>query len=153
MMKKIEKVKIFPFSKEHSNNNKIIEAINYLLDIESPGSYKVDSKRMMELVDNPLFDLYLMEIAGEIIGMTSLHYFNSLAKSSAWVEDVVVHPKHQGKGLGKKIMKHVVQQAKKKGVKHLDLTSSPHRKAANNLYKKLKFKPRKTNVSRLKVKK
>lgn len=152
-MKKKEKIRIFPFLKEHSNNKQIIDAINFFLDVESPGSYTVDSRRMKELADNPLFDLYLMEIAGEIIGMTSLHFFNSLAKNSAWIEDVVIHPKHQGKGLGKKIMKHVTEQAKKKGVKHIDLTSSPHRKAANNLYKKLKFEPRKTNIYRLKIKK
>lgn len=150
-MKKKAKVKIFPFSREHSKKGEIIEAINYFLDVESPGSYKVDSKRLMELVNNPLFDLYLMETEGEIIGMTSLHYFNSLAKKSVWIEDVVIHPKHQGKGLGKKIVKHVVSEAKKKGVKHVDLTSNPKRVAANHFYRKLKFEPRETNVYRLKV--
>jgi len=150
-MKKKAKVKIFPFSREHSKKGEIIETINYFLDVESPGSYKVDSKRLMELVNNPLFNLYLMETAGKIIGMTSLHYFNSLAKKSVWIEDVVIHPKHQGKGLGKKIVKHVISEAKKKGVKHVDLTSNPKRVAANHFYRKLKFEPRETNVYRLKV--
>ena len=85
--------------------------------------------------------------------MASLHCVETLAKKSAWVEDVVIHPKHQGKGLGKKIMKHVIEKAKKKGVKHLDLTSSPRRVAANKLYKKFGFEPRDTNVYRRKLKK
>lgn len=107
--------------------------------------------RFEELIKNPLFELYLFELEGRIAGMASLHYMETLAKKSVWVEDVVVHPDHQGKGLGKKIMKHVVGEAKKKGVKHIDLTSSPKRIAANKLYQKLNFEPRDTNVYRLKI--
>lgn len=50
-------------------------------------------------------------------------------------------------------MKHIVSQAKKQGVKHIDLTSGPQRVIANKLYRKLKFEPRDTNVYRLKMKK
>jgi N-acetylglutamate synthase-like GNAT family acetyltransferase len=72
-------------------------------------------------MDNPLFELYLLEIADKVVGMASLHYMETLAKKSVWIEDVAVFPKYQGKGLGKKIMKHVIEEAKKHGVKHIDL--------------------------------
>jgi GNAT superfamily N-acetyltransferase len=152
-MKGNPNIKIYSLAREDKIEDELLESINNLLRILSPKLDKISRERLDELINNPLFELYLLEITGEIAGMASLHYMETLAKKSAWVEDVVVHPLHQGKGLGKKIMKHITDRAKKKGVKHIDLTSSPHRKVANNLYKKLKFKPRKTNVYRLKIKK
>jgi GNAT superfamily N-acetyltransferase len=150
-MKESNGIKIYSLAKENKIEAELLEPINNLLAILSPELKGINKERLEELISNPLFELYLLEIAGEIVGMASLHYMETLAKKSAWIEDVVVHPNHQGKGLGKKIMKHIVEQAKKKGAKHLDLTSSPHREAANKLYKKLKFEPRKTNVYRLKI--
>ena len=146
-----EEEKICPLSKETELTEKLLQEINNLMEVLSPDLEKVDKERLEELIANPLFELYLLEIAGDIAGMVSLHYIETLAKKSAWVEDVVIHPKHQGKGLGKKIMKHVIGEAKKKGVKHIDLTSNPRRVAANHFYRKLKFEPRETNVYRLKV--
>lgn len=146
-----EKEKIYPLTKETEFTEEILRGINELMEVLSPGIKKVDSMRFEELIKNPLFELYLLELEGRIAGMASLHYMETLAKKSVWVEDVVVHPDHQGKGLGKKIMKHVVDEAKKKGVKHIDLTSNPKRTAANKLYQKLNFEPRDTNVYRLKI--
>jgi GNAT superfamily N-acetyltransferase len=147
-----EKEKIYHLSKKVDLTEEILQKINDLMEILSPGIKKVDSKRFAELIDNPLFELYLLELEGQIAGMASLHFFDSLAKKSVWVEDVVIHPKHQGKGLGKKIMKHVMDKAKKRGARHIDLSSSPHRKAANKLYQKLNFEPRNTNWYRLHTK-
>lgn len=146
-------MKIYHLTEKIKPEREMLGAINSLLKILSPNLRAIDEKRFKELIANPFFELYLLEIAGEITGMASLYCVETLAKKSAWVEDVVIHPKHQGKGLGKKIMKHVIEKAKKKGVKHLDLTSSPRRVAANKLYKKIGFEPRDTNVYRRKLKK
>ena len=146
-------IKIYPMDQNIKLERKMLKSINNLLKVLSPELDMVDRKKLKELIGNPLFELYLLEIAGELVGMASLHYMETLAKKSAWVEDVVIHPEHQGKGLGKKVLKHVVSRAKKKGVKHIDLTSSPQRVIANHLYKKLKFEPRDTNVYRLKLEK
>lgn len=147
----MKKERIYSLTNEVRLSEEVLREINELMEILSPGIKKVDSARFSELRSNPLFELYLLELEGKIAGMASLHYMETLAKKSAWVEDVVVHPTHQGKGLGRKIMKHVVEEAKKKGVKHIDLTSNPKRIAANKLYQKLDFEPRKTNIYRLKV--
>ncbi|OGI25223.1 MAG: hypothetical protein A3J76_02245 [Candidatus Moranbacteria bacterium RBG_13_45_13] len=132
---------------------KLIDSINELLEVLLPGIEGINLERIKKLLENPFLDVFILEIDGRVAGMVSLHYMETLVKKSAWVEDVVVHPKHQGKGLGKKMMKHVIREAGKKGVKHLDLTSNSKRVAANSLYQKLKFEPRETNVYRLKVKK
>ena len=151
-MKKSD-IKIYLLDRNIKLEEKMLKSINNLMKVLSPDLDMISKKRLKELVDNPLFELYLLEIAGEIVGMASLHYMETLAKESAWIEDVVIHPNYQGKGWGKKIMKYAVGRANKKGIKHIDLTSSPHRVVANHLYRKLKFKPRKTNVYRLKLKK
>ena len=146
-------IKIYPMDRNVKLEEKLLQSINNLMKVLSPDLDMIDRRRLKKLIANPLFELYLLEIAGELVGMASLHYMETLAKKSAWVEDVVIHPKHQGKGLGKKVVKHIVERAKKKGIRHIDLTSNPQRVVANKLYKKLKFKPRKTNVYRLKLKK
>lgn len=146
-------IKIYSISQNAKLEEKLLKSINNLMEVLSPDLDKISRKRLRELVANPLFELYLLETTGEVVGMASLHYMETLAKKSAWIEDVVIHPEHQGRGFGKRITKHIVGQAKRKGVKHIDLTSSPHRIVANRLYKKLKFEPRSTNVYRLKLKK
>lgn len=146
-------MKIYQLKEKKEALEGLVEHINELLEVLSPGIGGISLERIRELLENPYLDVFLLEIDGRVAGMASLHYMETLVKKSAWVEDVVVHPAHQGKGLGKKIMKHVIREAGKKGVKHLDLTSNPKRVAANKLYKKFKFKPRETNVYRLKVKK
>ncbi len=152
-MKRKKKHKIYKIKSKGDISRELIGSINDLLKVLSSDYEAVNEKRLKELIKSPLFEMFVLEAGGEIAGMASLHYMETLIKKSVWVEDVVVHPKHQRKGLGKKIMRHVVKQARKKGVKHIDLTSAPHRIAANKLYQKLKFKPRSTNVYRLKLKK
>jgi len=152
-MREISEAKIYLLTKDIIDEKELLLSLNDLLKILSPGIEKIDLTRLDELLANPLFEIYLLEFEGEVAGMASLHYMETLVKKSAWIEDVVVHPKHQGKGLGKKITQHIIEKAKRKGVKHIDLTSSPHRVAANKLYQKFKFEPRETNVYRLKLKK
>ena len=50
--------------------------------------------------------------------------------------------------VGKSLMRHAMEQAKKLGAKTLDLTSRPSREAANKLYQSLGFETRQTNVYR-----
>jgi hypothetical protein len=45
----------------------------------------------------------------------------------------------------------LIMQAKLRGMSHLDLTSSPSRVAANELYLKLGYEKRETNIYRMKL--
>lgn len=148
-----KKIKIYSLAEEVEIIEELVESVNELLGVLSPDAEGISRKRLEDLKKNPYLEVYLLEVDGQLSGMASLHYVDTLIKKSAWVEDVVVHPKHQGKGLGKKIMKHLIREAKRRGARHLELTSNPKRVAANKLYQKLKFEPRKTNVYRLKLKK
>lgn len=153
-MKEKDNVKIYRLSKDIKLTRNFLKAINDLLEILSPGKGKrIDSAKLKNLIRHPHFDTYLLEINGQIAGMGNLFHVETFGKRMAWVEEVVVHTNHQGKGLGTKIMKHMIKEAKRRGVHHLELTSNPKRVAANKLYKKLNFEQRKTNVYQLKLKK
>lgn len=89
------KVKIYPLADKKKISEHLILAVNELLEVLSPGkNNSVDLARLEELTNHPHLEIYLLEIDGEISGMGSLHYMETLLKKSVWIEDVVVHPKH-----------------------------------------------------------
>jgi N-acetylglutamate synthase-like GNAT family acetyltransferase len=146
------KHKIYKLDRKVNPANNLIKSVNDLLGHLSPKNYKVDKKRFRDLLNNNLLDIYLLETDGKIVGMGSLHYFDTLVKKSVWIEDVVVHPDHRRNGYGKKIIKHIINQAKKKGAKHVDLSSRNDRAESHKFYQKLKFEKRDTSVYRRKLK-
>jgi len=143
---------IYPLKSIPKSDESLVQSINDLLGHLSPKNYSVNKKRLEELLDNSLLEIYLLESDDKIVGMGSLHYTETLVKKAAWIEDVVIHPKYQRKGLGTKITKHLISQAKKKGAKHVDLTSRNDRIKSHEFYLKLNFKKRDTSVYRLKLK-
>ena len=70
----------------------------------------------------------------------------------AWIEDVVVAPAFQGRGIGKTLVEHAIRFAASAGADLLMLTSNPSRVAANRLYQALQFERKETNVYRMKLK-
>lgn len=99
--------------------------------------------------ENLYFLTVLIKKTGQIIGMACLTLIRIPTGLIARIEDVVVDKKYRGKGVGKMMTKELIKIAKKRGVKHIDLTSSPKREAANKMYKRLGFIKRDTNIFRL----
>lgn len=84
---------------------------------------------------------------GDIVGCATLCVYDSPTGRKAGVEDVVVSSECRGQGLGRMLMEHLIEYAKNElGDVSLHLTSRPHRVAANELYQKLGFKRKETNV-------
>ena len=105
-----------------------------------------------DLIDDPGCHCRVIEHNGKVIGFGCLIIHQVPTKGKvARVEDVVVHIDHRGKGLGKSLMKELVQIARGKGVKHIDLTSNPSRVPARKLYESLGFKLRDTGAFRMKL--
>jgi len=84
-----------------------------------------------------------------IVGMGTLYVITKIGEKFGFVEDVVVDSQYRGKGLGEKIMRAIIERAKKQNVYYLALTSRPERAAANKLYQKLGFEIKDTNIYRL----
>jgi len=66
----------------------------------------------------------------------------------ARIEDVVVDETYRGFGIGRALNQAALKRAAAAGARSVDLTSSPSREAANQLYLSLGFEKRQTNVYR-----
>ena len=94
-----------------------------------------------------------VEDDGHIVGCATLCVFDSPTGRKACVEDVVVNPACRGKHIGRELMEHIIDFARRElGDVELHLTSSPRRVAANNLYRSVGFQQRETNVYNLEFK-
>lgn len=92
------------------------------------------------LVDNESIHCRVLESEGDIIGFASLTKYVVPTKGRIGrVEDVVVSDLYRGGGLGRKLMEDLIEIAKKEKLEYLNLTSSPSRIAARNLYESLGF--------------
>lgn len=84
----------------------------------------------------------------KILGTMTLVIFRIPTGLRAWVEDVVVDQEERGKGIGEKLIRASIEQAKIAGCRTIDLTSNPKRTAAHRLYKRCGFEMRETCVFR-----
>ncbi len=91
---------------------------------------------------------FVAEENGVILGTLTLVTYRIPTGKKAWIEDVVVEKNARGKGIGKLLLEHAMQFAAEQGIPKIDLTSNPTRVAANELYKKIGFQLRDTNVYR-----
>ncbi len=91
-------------------------------------------------------------IYGErVIGLALIHFYKTFSYKFGVINDVVVDEKYRGQGIGKRLTKALVKEAKKEKADCVDLTSNPKRIAANAMYQNLGFKKRETNYYRLEL--
>lgn len=77
-----------------------------------------------------------------VVGTYALLVMHNLAHRgapSAIVEDVVVAPDQQGRGVGRQMMAHAMQQAREAGCYKLALSSNARRTGAHAFYESLGF--------------
>jgi ribosomal protein S18 acetylase RimI-like enzyme len=130
----------------------VLASINQLLPQLSLNAQGISMDRLLELVESDNTIIFLgTDKDGQILGMLSLIVMKIPTGNKAWIEDVVVDSKARGQGLGKALMNHALEEAKKLEVKSIDLTSRPTREAANLLYQSLGYQKRETNVYRHKI--
>jgi ribosomal protein S18 acetylase RimI-like enzyme len=82
------------------------------------------------------------------VGILTLIVFRIPSGVRAWIEDVIVSEAARGQGCGEALNRAALAAAAAAGARTVDLTSRPHREAANRLYQRLGFVKRDTNVYR-----
>lgn len=129
-----------------------LNAVNRLLPQLSASAKAISINRLQDLTESDSTKLFIgTDQSGEILGMLSLIVMKIPTGNKAWIEDVVVDESARGRGIGRELMNHAHEEAKKHGVKSIDLTSRPSRESANELYQSLGYEIRQTNVYRYKI--
>lgn len=113
-----------------------------------PGEAELET--MLASADDTLFVARLNE-AGEIVGMLSFVTYRIPTGLHGVIEDVVVDDAARGSGVGTTLIEAALGEARRRGVRNVDLTSRPSREEANRLYVKLGFEQRQTNVYRYRL--
>jgi ribosomal protein S18 acetylase RimI-like enzyme len=84
----------------------------------------------------------------KIVGLAIISILDLISGRHAWLDDVVVDQNFRGEGIGTTLVKQAISLAKQNQAMWLDLTSRTSRTKARQLYLKLGFKQRDTNVFR-----
>ncbi|GAA4954394.1 hypothetical protein GCM10023314_30040 [Algibacter agarivorans] len=130
----------------------IISALQRLITQLSNECNPPSKEDIISIINSDNITLFLAEVNDEIIGTLSLVFNKIPSGDKVWIEDVVIDKSVRGKGLGKRLILFAIDYIKSKNIDKINLTSSPERVAANNLYQNLGFGKRDTNVYRLTIK-
>src|SRR3989338_1545153 len=106
---------------------------------------------LRNIVGNERTIIIVAQDGKHIVGFGSLYVIAKLSGKIGHIEDVVVDSAYRGQGLGEKVMRVLIKEARKQKIESLHLTSRSARVAANKLYQKLGFVRKETNVYRLKL--
>lgn len=88
----------------------------------------------------PDYRLFVAELDGRIVGTFALLIMDNLGHQGApsgILEDVAVDPAHQGRGIGREMVHHALEECRTKGCYKLALTSNLKRSRAHAFYEKL----------------
>ena len=126
-----------------------LASINNLLSQLSDSVHTITEEELNSLLSLSQSHLYVLEVDGQFIGMTTLCLYQCPTGWKAWIEDVVIDEAYRGKGLSKMLVRHAIDFVKSQGIPALMLTSNPKRTAANKLYQTMGFEQKETNVYRM----
>lgn len=135
------------------------QAISDILQLmeELDPTIDVTPEMLRTAAGDPDTHMFVAVEDSRIIGTASLCVTHSPTGTKAGIEDVVVNSAFRGHGIGRLLLEHILDFARKdllpanpSGIE-LHLTSRPSRKAANLLYQSLGFKQHETNVYKLQL--
>lgn len=115
----------------------------------TPQPSLLSEQTLRAVLNDSASHLYLLEEESRVVGMLTLGIYHSPTGSKAWIEDVVVDDACRGRGYGRALVTHAIEEAKRAGVKQLMLTSNSLRIAANQLYQAMGFERKETNCYKM----
>lgn len=130
-------------------SEELLEAVRRLVPQLSASAEAPGARELEGVISAPATTLLLARDEDDrIIGMLTLALFRIPTGTRAWIEDVVVDEAARGKGAGEALTREAIALAEQAGARTVDLTSRPEREGANQMYEKIGFRPRGTNVYR-----
>lgn len=113
---------------------------------------EVTSEMLLATVSDPSAHLFAAVENDRITGCASLCVSHTPTGSKGSIEDVVVGSAFRGRHIGRMLMEHIIEYARREfSPIELHLTSRPARKTANLLYQSLGFCRYETNYYKLQL--
>ncbi len=131
-----------------SVDDDLCAAVEHLVPQLSSSSAPPSRALLERMVADPATTLFVARDDGGIVGMLTLATFQVPTGVRAWIEDVVVDGAARGGGVAVALVQAALERSAELGARTVDLTSRPHREAANRLYLRMGFEMRRTNVYR-----
>jgi ribosomal protein S18 acetylase RimI-like enzyme len=125
-----------------------VEVLGQLLAQVSSHAPRLEADRVREVLRTPSTSILVARVDRKIVGMALLLTLTTLARTTGYVEEVVVDNAARGQHVSTALMTAMLDLAVTKGIEFVDLTSRPSRTIANGLYQSLGFKLRETNCYR-----
>jgi ribosomal protein S18 acetylase RimI-like enzyme len=123
------------------------EAIASLLP-ELSASAVFDRARIDAMLTSDATTLLVARLENQIVGMATLVTFPLPTGQRGHVDDVVVASAARGQGVGRALMDAIIELARTRRLRTLDLSSRPSRAAALRLYESVGFRPRSSVLMR-----
>lgn len=131
-------------------DEKTVKSFQYFIPELTNEKDRIPTKKDLEnVVSSPNTYLLIAKEEDNIIGTLTLVFYWVPSGIKTWIEDVIVSDNARGKGVATALMWHALNLARENGAEKVDLSSRPWRNAANNLYLKMGFEERDTNMYRL----
>jgi ribosomal protein S18 acetylase RimI-like enzyme len=129
-------------------DDELVSALATLIPQLSSSSPPPNADELGAIVGSPDSLLFVARVDGRIVGSLTLAFYRIPTGLKAWIEDVVVDSSARGHGVGEALNEAALDESRRRGAKHVSLTSRPNREAANRLYQRLGFQHYETNVYR-----
>ncbi len=133
-----------------SSTPELVEALARLLP-QLSSSPPPTAAELADLIAAPGTVQFVARVDDRIVGALTLATFRIPTGLKAWIEDVVVDGSARGHGVGEALNRAALDEAQRRGLRSVSLTSRPSREAANRLYQRIGFTARETNVYRYDV--
>jgi GNAT superfamily N-acetyltransferase len=80
--------------------------------------------------------IFCTRVEGRVVGMVSVLFTISTAEGgcAAWVEDMVVHPDLRGRGIGKRLLRHAIAEARSLGCSRITLLTDSTNSSSMHFY-------------------
>ncbi len=129
----------------------VLEAFQRLIPQLTAFSSPPTWEALTAMVSSSATFIFLARAQGpgsQIVGAACLGTFQTPTGIHGWIEDVIVDGHYRQQGIGKALTQTCLEKARGLGLREVNLTSNPTRKAANTLYRSMGFIQRTTNVYR-----
>ncbi|QKI90148.1 GNAT family N-acetyltransferase [Thiomicrorhabdus xiamenensis] len=128
---------------QRQNIAQMTELLRILFSIEADFEFAPEKHRsaLQKIIEQPDCGALVALDGDELIGMCTAQWVYSTAtgQKSAWIEDVIVHPEYQGKGIGTQLMNALKEWCRENGCNRMQLVYDLENRPAIDFYRNQGF--------------